>query len=58
MVIPVVDTVVIATGVKSDQSLLDELREFADKIVIAGDAKATKDGYHNIREGFEAGLMI
>lgn len=58
MVIPAVDTVVIATGVKSDQSLLDELREFADKIVIAGDAKATKDGYHNIREGFEAGLMI
>ena len=57
-VIPDIDTVVIAAGVRSNNTLQEELQAFADRIVLAGDAKQTKDGYHNMREGFEAGLEI
>jgi len=53
-----IDSVVLAAGVKSDAALQDELQDFADRIVLTGDAKTAKDGYHNIREAFEAGLMV
>ncbi len=57
-VIPDVDTVVVAAGVRSNTTLQEELQDFTDRIVLAGDARKAKDGYHNIREGFEAGLEI
>ncbi len=57
-VIPDVDTVVVAAGVRSNTTLQEELQDFTDRIALAGDARKAKDGYHNIREGFEAGLEI
>lgn len=52
------DTVVMAVGVKADTSLADELQDLGFKVVLAGDAHDIKNGYRNIREGFEAGYNI
>lgn len=53
-----IDTVVNALGVRSYNPLEKELAESDIKVVVAGDARKTKNGYRNIREGFEAGNMI
>lgn len=52
------DTVVMAVGVKADLSLYEELKSLDCKLVLAGDAHDIKNGYRNIREGFEAGYNI
>ena len=52
------DTVVMAVGVKADLSLYEELKSLDCKLVLAGDAHDIKNGYRNIREGFEAGYDI
>lgn len=53
-----VDTIVNATGVMPDCTVADALRNAPYKVVVAGDANSAKNGYKNIREGFEAGLYI
>ncbi|MDO4553905.1 MAG: FAD-dependent oxidoreductase [Lachnospiraceae bacterium] len=53
-----VDTIVIATGRRSDATLADSLDGAAYQVVTVGDAKKAKQGYIDIREGYEAGLNI
>jgi hypothetical protein len=53
-----VDTVVIAVGVKTDQTLLGEVENIGCRVIKVGDANGVKNGYKGIREGFEAGLSI
>jgi NADPH-dependent 2,4-dienoyl-CoA reductase/sulfur reductase-like enzyme len=53
-----VDTVVVAVGVKTDTSLLNEVEGLGCRVIKVGDANGVKNGYKGIREGFEAGLRI
>lgn len=53
-----VDTVVIAVGVCTDTTLLQQLDQLACPTIRVGDANGVKNGYLGIREGFEAGLYI
>lgn len=53
-----VDTVVAAMGVKPYNPLLSELEGLDCQVITVGDASSPKDGYKNIREGFEAGLSL
>lgn len=53
-----VDMLVNAMGVISHNSLEAELKDCGCEIVVVGDAKKTKNGYTNIREGYDAGNAI
>lgn len=53
-----VDMVVNAMGVRSFATLAEEIAGLDCKIVTVGDARATKNGYKNIREGYDAGNAI
>ena len=53
-----IDMVVNAMGVRSYNPLEAELADCGCKVVVVGDASKTKNGYKNIREGFEAGNGI
>lgn len=53
-----VDMVVNAMGVRSYNPLQNELEGCGCKVVVVGDASSTKNGYRNIREGFDAGNGI
>ena len=53
-----VDMVVNAMGVRSNNPLEKELTDCGCKVVVVGDASTTKNGYKNIREGFNAGNAI
>lgn len=53
-----VDMVVNAMGVRSYNPLEEELEDCDCKVVVVGDALKTKNGYRNIREGYEAGNQI
>lgn len=53
-----VDTVVIAVGVKSEAEHMQEFEKLNCKMIKVGDVNKVKNGYLDIREGFEAGLNI
>ena len=53
-----VDTIVIAAGARSYQPLLAELNDYPGIVLTVGDAQAVKNGLHNIRQGYLAGLEI
>ena len=53
-----VDMVVNAMGVRSYNPLEEELADCGCKVVVVGDARKTKNGYRNIREGYDAGNQI
>ena len=53
-----VDTVVLALGSRSYNPLEDSLQSLGARILVVGDANKPKNGYRNIREGFEAGNGI
>lgn len=53
-----IDMVVNAMGVRSYNPLEAELADCGCKVVVVGDASSTKNGYKNIREGFNAGNAI
>jgi len=55
---PRVDMVVNAMGVRSYNPLEKELENCDCKVVVVGDASSAKNGYKNIREGFDAGNAI
>ena len=50
------DTIVMAVGVRTDRTLLDDIEGCTCKVMKVGDANGLKNGYLGIREGFEAGL--
>lgn len=53
-----VDTIVNATGVRPNQILAKELEDAAYPVIVIGDARSGKNGYLDIREGYEAGLTL
>ncbi len=53
-----IDMVVNAMGVRSYNPLEKELEGCGCKVVVVGDASSAKNGYKNIREGFDAGNAI
>lgn len=53
-----VDMLVNAMGVRSYNPLQEQLADCGCKVVVVGDASSTKNGYKNIREGFNAGNAI
>ena len=53
-----VDMMVNAMGVRSYNPLEAELADCGCKVVVVGDARKTKNGYTNIREGYDAGNAI
>ena len=52
------DTVVIAAGSRSENSLADTLENIVPEILVIGDAKSPRNALTAIREGFEAGLSV
>ena len=53
-----IDMLVNAMGVRSNNPLEAELKDCGCKVVVVGDASSTKNGYKNIREGFNAGNAV
>ena len=51
-----VDTVIVAVGVRTEQSLMECVEKLECKVIKVGDANGVKNGYLGIREGYEAGL--
>ncbi|HDP25993.1 MAG TPA: FAD-dependent oxidoreductase, partial [Deltaproteobacteria bacterium] len=52
------DTVVVAVGTASYNSLESSLRDSVDQCFVVGDAQRPRKAYEAIREGFEAALKI
>jgi 2,4-dienoyl-CoA reductase (NADPH2) len=52
------DTVVIATGVKSNSKLFEQLKEKIKDVRLIGDAKSPRKGIEAIEEGFKAAIRI
>ncbi len=52
------DTVVIAAGSASENSLAGMLENVVPEVLVAGDAKSPRNALIAIREGFEAGLSV
>ena len=52
------DTVVMATGIKPDNTFADALKAAGFTVHIIGDALSGKNGLSNIREGFRLGVTI
>jgi 2,4-dienoyl-CoA reductase-like NADH-dependent reductase (Old Yellow Enzyme family)/thioredoxin reductase len=53
-----IDTVVVATGVKSVHTLKDYADENNIKVICTGDASSIKNGMKNIWEGFKTGYDL
>jgi 2,4-dienoyl-CoA reductase-like NADH-dependent reductase (Old Yellow Enzyme family)/thioredoxin reductase len=53
-----VDTIIIATGRRANPALSESFNSSSYEVVTVGDALRAKNGYRDIREGFEAGLHI
>lgn len=53
-----VDMVVNDMGVRSYNPLEAELADYDCEVVVVGDANRTKNGYRNMREGYDAGNRI
>lgn len=58
IIIEPADTVVVAVGVRKDQTLTGNVPQLSCKVLKVGDANGVKNGYLGIREGFEAGLHV
>ena len=52
------DAVVVAFGAKPRSMLATQLAALGVEVVTAGDARAVRDAFSDVREGFEAGLAI
>lgn len=52
------DTVVLAAGLRNDRTLENALAELGIPLTVVGDANKGKNGLHNIREGFLAGISV
>ncbi len=50
------DSIVIAAGSRSENTLVDGIREIVSEVHVIGDAKSPRNALEAIREGFEAGL--
>ncbi|TKJ28434.1 MAG: NADH:flavin oxidoreductase [Chloroflexi bacterium B3_Chlor] len=52
------DTVVLAAGVSSRNSLYEELKDRVNELHLIGDAKRPRKAYDAMHEGFEVGMAI
>ena len=52
------DSVVIATGARSENSLMNKIRDLVSEIYVIGDAKEPRNALEAIKEGFLTGLRI
>ncbi len=52
------DTIVIAAGSRSENSLVDKLKGLIPEVLMVGDAKTPRNALEAIREGFEAALRL
>ena len=52
------DTIVLATGSKSENSLSDKIEDLVPEIHVIGDAKKPRNVLAAIREGFQLGLKL
>lgn len=52
------DTVVLATGLRPNDALYNDLCAAGFSVTKSGDASSGKDGFKNIREGFDIGRKI
>jgi len=52
------DTVVLGLGYKPNNSLVDELKEISDNVIVVGGAQKTSNALIAVREGFDAGISI
>jgi 2,4-dienoyl-CoA reductase (NADPH2) len=52
------DSIVIAAGSRSENALLDGIRDMVSEVHVIGDADSPRNALEAIREGFEAGLMF
>jgi 2,4-dienoyl-CoA reductase-like NADH-dependent reductase (Old Yellow Enzyme family) len=52
------DTVIVATGTKPCNELIQAIHGIVPEIICIGDANSVKNGYNNILEGYKAGLSI
>ena len=52
------DAVVYACGSKPYSGLASQLRALGETVVEVGDARAVRDAFSDVREGFEAGIAI
>ena len=53
-----VDTVIMATGVKSNQEFAKTLQEKQIPFIAVGDAAEVKNGFANIQEGYRIGRTL
>lgn len=53
-----VDTVIMATGVKSNQAFANALQEKQIPFIAVGDAAKVKNGFANIQEGYRVGMLL
>ncbi len=53
-----VDTVILAAGVHPYHPLAEMLQDYDGQVLLAGDANGTKDGKHNVLDGFLAGFAL
>lgn len=52
------DNVVLATGLRANAPLKDELAGSGARLIVVGDADKVKNGFLNIQEAFEAGIAL
>ena len=52
------DSVVIATGTKSEDRLITEIDDLVSEVYVIGDAKEPRNALEAIKEGFLTGLNI
>ena len=52
------DTIVMATGVRSEDGLWERVNKLVQEVHIIGDARDPRNAMEDIREGFLTGLKI
>ena len=53
-----IDSIIIAAGFQPNHEADLLLSQYTGTIITVGDAKKVKNGLHNLREAYEAGLSI
>ena len=53
-----IDSIIVAAGFRPSHEADLLLNQYTGTIITVGDAKKVKNGLHNLREAYEAGLGI
>ncbi len=52
------DAIVCAFGARARTTLATQLSALGEHVIVVGDARAARDAFSDVREGFEAGLSV